>query len=599
MLNNVKIKTIVFAAISAVVLSACGGGGGSSPSAELVNNASSARSVMDKIEALPAVEALTYSDQGAIKAALEAYQNAPNKSIITQASVDKLNALVAAYNANVALAQDIEAKITALPSEIAKSDESAVAAARANYEGLTAAQKTWVNDKSVSSLAAAEATVSKNKQLAEGVKSDIAALPTEIAKTDAAKVSAARKSLTDLTDAQETWVEKDSVSALKKAEDTVVANQTKAAKVASQISTLPTNGLDIDTDEEIAAYTAAKKAFDDLSDSEETWVDGSASSKLAQVSEKTVIDDKSTSLAAINEPAPLPSAFLTSAVNNQAQQFNPQVQLRSNSSILFNQPRLIKELAVDGATSKQDEIGLTAIGVQDLKDPGNPAGKIDSIYKISAGKTNGTTFPYPVPADDVLYLQDTDKAYLDAKWSSIYAIRTTTGVNIVLRDPAEMDWNYQTFAYYTDSANNITHAYQSVGTETPSNAMPSSGTATYKGSTAGHYVENGMTKQLTADVNAVVDFSKKLVRFSTSNSQLHQAVNGVRVSDVKNDTFNMAGNGSWRGGNQFTGVVKTANGMSGDLNGKFYGANAAEIGGTYGLKNGSAQLIGGYGAKRQ
>lgn len=598
MLNNVKIKTIVFAAISAAVLSACGGGGGSSPSAELVNNASSARSVMDKIEALPAVEALTYSDQGAIKAALEAYQNAPNKSIITQASVDKLNALVAAYNANVALAQDIEAKITALPSEIAKSDESAVAAARANYEGLTAAQKTWVNDKSVSSLAAAEATVSKNKQLAEGVKSDIAALPTEIAKTDAAKVSAARKSLTDLTDAQETWVEAGFVSALAKAEATVAANQNKAAQVAGQISALPTNGLDIDTDEEIAAYTAAKKAFDDLSDSEETWVDGSASSKLAQVSEKTVIDDKSTSLAAINEPAPLPSAFLTRAVNNQAQQFNPQVQLRNDGGVLFDQPRLIKELAVDADTSVQDSIGLTAIGVHDLSNPGNPIGQIGHISKISSGHTNRNGSPTD-GNNDAPSLPDVKKEYLDAKWSSIYAISTTTGVKIILRDPAEMGWNYQTFAYYNDAANNIAHAYQSVGTETDANAMPSSGTATYKGSTAGHYVENGMTKQLTADVNAVVDFSKKLVRFSTSNSQLHQAVNGVRVSDVKNDAFNMTGNGSWKGGNQFTGVVKTTNGLKGEVNGKFYGAGAAEIGGTYGLKSDKAQLIGGYGAKRQ
>ena len=65
--------------------------------------------------------------------------------------------------------------------------------------------------------------------------------------------------------------------------------------------------------------------------------------------------------------------------------------------------------------------------------------------------------------------------------------------------------------------------------------------------------------------------------------------------------YNISGTAKWSNSNQFTGTATTANGMSGDLNGKFYGAGAAEIGGAYGLKNAAntEQLIGGYGAKRQ
>ena len=69
---------------------------------------------------------------------------------------------------------------------------------------------------------------------------------------------------------------------------------------------------------------------------------------------------------------------------------------------------------------------------------------------------------------------------------------------------------------------------------------------------------------------------------------------------IKN--YDFKGTASWKDGNLFSGKVSTADDkLSGNLNGKFYGPNAAEIGGTYGLKNKDAteHLIGGYGAKRQ
>lgn len=98
-----------------------------------------------------------------------------------------------------------------------------------------------------------------------------------------------------------------------------------------------------------------------------------------------------------------------------------------------------------------------------------------------------------------------------------------------------------------------------------------------------------------------MDFAKKGVRFATSNSHFRAIdANGYRV-DTKAADYDIKAHATWSNSNQFKGAATTANGLIGDLNGKFYGANAAEIGGTYGLKNGSntEQLIGGYGAKRQ
>ena len=688
MLNNVKIKTIVFAAISAAVLSACGGGGGGSPSTQLVNNAQNASSVTKEIEGLPTAETLTISDKAKLEHAKDAYNKLSDKSMVSQASVDKLNALIDAYNSNVQLAQNITVAIAKLPSDISKSGEAVVASVRSQYDALTENQKTWVEASSVSALEKAESAVKTNEKLAESVQANIAALPSEIAKADAAKVTAARKNLTDLTDAQETWVEADSVSALKKAEATVAANQTKAAKVAEQISALPANGLDIDTDKEIAAYTAAKKAFDDLSDSEETWVDSAATQKLAEVGKTVILDNDS--LPALNLPTPLHTSFISSA---GAQQNNPNVQLRNidgKPEFTYDQGGLISSLEFN----PNDEVKLDGIIIANNTDGGSatqvsfttPASMIVKAYSggiskedVSAqkGEKNNTTFEVgktsfddvivsnwnelkaakdslkaaenelaklqkdgadeidikvaeekvkelkaEIPAlqdvyeqnrqsrqilsartqsiaDGIAYIKkDKNGLVFDKKFDGVYIVQFTDGTRIVMHDPAAAGWTYQTFAHYVDPKNGVIHGYQTLGDETAFGTMPANGTATYNGLTTAYLVEGGAQKQLTADVKAVVDFAKKGVRFETNNSQFHSLNNGVRTSAAA-AAYNIKGTAAWGNTNHFTGNAQTSNGLKGDLNGKFYGANAAEIGGTYGLKNGSAQLIGGYGAKRQ
>lgn len=146
------------------------------------------------------------------------------------------------------------------------------------------------------------------------------------------------------------------------------------------------------------------------------------------------------------------------------------------------------------------------------------------------------------------------------------------------------------------------YGYQSLGDETKFTDLPEKGTATYNGLTTAYVVKGDQSRQLTADVKAIVDFGLKGVRFETANSQFHSLdANGRRVSEA-DAKYDMKGAAKWENGNLFLGSVEAAAaGLKGNLSGKFYGAKAAEIGGTYGLKNqdGSEHLIGGYGAKRQ
>ena len=189
----------------------------------------------------------------------------------------------------------------------------------------------------------------------------------------------------------------------------------------------------------------------------------------------------------------------------------------------------------------------------------------------------------------------------DKRFDGVYVIQFTNGTQIVMHDPAAAGWAYQTFAFYKDPKNDVAFGYQAWGTKL-SYALPASGTATYNGLTTAYVVKDDQSRQLTADVKAIVDFGLKGVRFETANSQFHSLdANGHRVTkaDAK---YDMKGSAKWENGNLFLGKVEAASaGLKGNLSGKFFGPSAAEIGGTYGLKkeDGSEHMIGGYGAKRQ
>lgn len=207
-------------------------------------------------------------------------------------------------------------------------------------------------------------------------------------------------------------------------------------------------------------------------------------------------------------------------------------------------------------------------------------------------------------ANQLAYIaKDKNGTVFDKRFDGIYIIRFANGTQIVMHDPAAAGWTYQTFAHYIDPKSGVIHGYQSLGDETKFTTLPVSGTATYNGLTTAYVVKNNdQSRQLTADVKAIVDFGLKGVRFETTNSQFHSLdANGRRVT-VKGADYDMKGTAKWENGNLFLGKVEaTAAGLKGNLSGKFFGPSAAEIGGTYGLKkeDGSEHMIGGYGAKRQ
>jgi hypothetical protein len=171
----------------------------------------------------------------------------------------------------------------------------------------------------------------------------------------------------------------------------------------------------------------------------------------------------------------------------------------------------------------------------------------------------------------------------------------------VVLNPATLGWDYQTFGVWAINGAPLQVGAISAGAVTPASAVPTTGSATFTGHAGGFYFD-GTGARLTTDaqMSAVANFSNRSIQFSTTGTMVSTAANPPATT--ANSGLNLSGNLSYApGSSQFSGNVNTANGaLSGNASGRFYGPNAEEIGGVYGLNaaSGGARMIGGFGGKR-
>ena len=488
----------------------------------------------------------------------------------------------------------------------------------------------------------------------------------QLTKTAAKQVEMVDVAYKKLSSAQKSRVAAAALDVLANKQAAVAANEKAAADVQKKVAALP-KGADIDTDAEVQALNAAMNAYNGMNDAQKSWVDAATVANLQAISTGAIFDSEATRMAALNLPTPLHTSFISSGTAQQHNPHMQLRLIDGKPALVDTQIGLIRSLVispnapvvVDGAvlssnnpvgyltpysaTTKASSAGTTQENIQSLT--GAPRGVYSNV-KTSLDKEIKENFDALEAAKKVLqdpesdakarlaaqetveklqpiYDQDMERrevmeaqvntilkdlAYIkkdknglmfDKAFDGVYIIQFENGTQVVIHDSAAAGWTYQTFAHYIDQSNGVLRGYQSLGDETTVAQMPVSGTAVYKGITTA-YLNN---EQVTANVNAVADFAKKGVRFTTSDSQIHTLSGNVRTSTAA-DRLNMSGTASWAAGeNAFKGNVATTDkALSGSFNGKFYGgASVAEIGGTYGLKNAdnSQQLIGGYGAKRQ
>ena len=552
-----NIQQIALTAVCVAVLAACGGGGGSSGSPNTsstdtnayAEEAAAANKVRLQIEAIGAADTLEVGDVAAVQRAVDAFNNLNDleKNLVPLASRDALKAMVTTINTNAQTAENIAEQFSKLPAtadtEAEKAQAAGVAAA---YNALSDAQKTWFS-----------ATL----------KARLDALSQDTAPDSGnGSTSGSNDSLPPLN--LPTPLHTSFIS----------SNSAQQHNPHMQLRLVDDQLELVDTQ-----IGLIRSLF--ISPNDPVIVDGAVLSSNNPVGYLT------------------PYSASTKASSAGTTQENIQGLTGAPRGVYSNvKTSLDKEIkenfdALEAAKKvlKDPEADLKArLAAQDVVD------KLQPIYDQDMGRREVMESQVNTILQDLAYIKkDKNGLVFDKAFDGVYVIQFENGTEVVIHDSAAAGWTYQTFAHYIDRTNGVLRGYQSLGDETTVAQMPVSGTATYTGITTAYLNK----QQVTANVNAVADFAKKGVRFTTSDSQIHTLNGGVRTSTAA-DKLNMSGTASWAAGeNAFKGNVATADkALSGTFNGKFYGgASVAEIGGTYGLKNAdnSEQLIGGYGAKRQ
>jgi hypothetical protein len=190
------------------------------------------------------------------------------------------------------------------------------------------------------------------------------------------------------------------------------------------------------------------------------------------------------------------------------------------------------------------------------------------------------------------------------------ALSAGEGANAALSaEPLLNGWNYQSFGVWITGRGqgSGTAGVVSVGSASPVNAIPQTGSATYIGSAGGIYTSPTGVYFLTAsDMRADVNFGARQLNFQTTNtigaapSMITTSTPPVAVPGLNvNGTLTYAA-----GSNQFSGTVTSASSsnqtpMSGSAVGKFYGPAASEIGGTFSMTGAPGEVFAGaFGGKR-
>lgn len=161
-----------------------------------------------------------------------------------------------------------------------------------------------------------------------------------------------------------------------------------------------------------------------------------------------------------------------------------------------------------------------------------------------------------------------------------------------------LDFDHQTFGMWATGVGTSDGSVSvgSFGSRTASANVPTSGTATYQGTTVGMAV--------TTDGRALV--SESQIGLTTSD------FSNINVASTNTYVRNLSGGGSWRGqhldfvgtgtidGNEFSaninGVIPFSATSTGTLDGSFYGENAEEVGGTFQMNGAVGNYTGAFGA---
>ena len=187
-------------------------------------------------------------------------------------------------------------------------------------------------------------------------------------------------------------------------------------------------------------------------------------------------------------------------------------------------------------------------------------------------------------------------SFTSANTTALNKAQTTVGL---FANPSTFSFDYQTYGIWGSYGIATGNSFAlSDGSASPTSAIPATGGLTFTGGSTGYFVDTNKFAYLTnATMVGTLSFNNRTIIFTTTNTVIQGAPNG---NVNANTNLNMTGVITYIAGtNNFIGTVTTTSGMTGKINGKFYGPGVNEIGGTYAVYGaGIGSLVGSFGGKR-
>jgi hypothetical protein len=170
---------------------------------------------------------------------------------------------------------------------------------------------------------------------------------------------------------------------------------------------------------------------------------------------------------------------------------------------------------------------------------------------------------------------------------------------VLVADPVQMGWDYQSFGAWALLSNNggfsVYAGGFSAGAATPGDAIPPTGEVTFRGVAVATYEQSrDQRSYVSADVTLDTNFAARTANFRTSD--MKSVTDGTVIGRTA-----LSATLTWNpGANALSGSASTAdNRMTGGINAQFYGPQAQEVGGAFAVKaNEYERLSGAFGAKR-
>lgn len=176
-------------------------------------------------------------------------------------------------------------------------------------------------------------------------------------------------------------------------------------------------------------------------------------------------------------------------------------------------------------------------------------------------------------------------------------------VAVIASAPETAGFAHQSFGLWYDlNPSALTSRFGAVagGERTSAVDLPKSGQAVFVGSAAGMRTaleEGEMTfKIVRAEARVEADFAGRSANFSTSGSSTGRDAAGL----ILDPSLDLSGALRMTADGGLSGKVSTKGGLSGELDARFHGPGAAEVGGIFALQGeGAESFIGGFGAARK